>query len=155
MPLDALLEPFEFPEDLSSLSAAQREELSRRYTMHVSTAHTVGMDSSEVNPSHVIDPSSDEFRKIMEQRQRKKEGRSRIKPIESPFKFDPKRGFIVEGEDIRSLGSRADIDAEVLARIIEQDKQRPKPVDEYQVYLKELASMDAAERDAKIRFGNL
>ena len=142
---------FEFPKNIESLSEEEKEEVRRKYQQHV---HTAAESTCDTDPSKVIDPDSPEGQALIQAKQKKAEPvRYEVGADENSYhRFDPEKGYIVDGEDINVLRSR-DVPPEVIASLIEKAKVRN--VSDAEIYRKEVASLGPVERDVEIRFGKI
>lgn len=144
-----LVEPdFEFPEGLDEMSDGQKEALFHAHKQHTASDAASSWDVVELSPSEVIDPDKPKPKP----KQNQEPAPSKLQEEEckksSPFKFDPKLGYVVDGEDKLFLLSRG-IDTELAGiRFKEPPKPRPKGGQKFDIAA-------TAEREAEERFGKL
>lgn len=152
--------PIEFngPGDPTSLSPEERAQWKLRYARHVSTAAS---RTADTDPSKVIDPDSAEGKAVYAARERAI--KERVQKFErtgsdpnSPFRFIPGVGYIVDREDPNMLGMRFE-DAEEALKAIEDFRKvgEVRHVSKGELYRRELESMDPIERDVELRFGRI
>ena len=165
LPLD-----FNFPQDLSEVTEQESENVRIRHLQHVSSPQAI-MRSSELSPSRTLEPGDQRQRQIQrESRQQARAiGEFRDAPIEEIVsmgsRFEPGRGWIVEGEDplvlMSAIASR-NMSPEAVSYLIASATGAARAVSENDVielerqeFRERLAKMTDVERDVEFRFGDL
>lgn len=152
---------FVFPKNLKDMTEAQKQALHEEYMQYMESSTAswkTGVDDYvELNPSEVLDPESPKPKPkapsghgMFSDLPDPKLVEAQLK--EGPLKWTPDAGFIVDGEDLASIGRPIDIGsipqggaaravgAEEARRIVDRARRK---------------SMTKAQLDAEDRFGNL
>jgi hypothetical protein len=147
--------PFEFPKNMSDMSWEQREQVASRYAKHVSTSGSIDWETSDSEPSAVLDPLSPEYAAMMNEkaaeRKAKEKRKSAPRANSGGYKFDPKLGYIVPGEDRAFLESK-EIPEETISQLLSKSEIRVPT--EAAVAAARLAAMGPVEK-ASQRFANI
>lgn len=97
--IDTLDVAFKLPDNFHSMTEAEKEKIACEFEKHKSTEHERRL--SNTDPSRVIDPNSEEGRKIVA---KSKQRRNRSKEIEdeamtTKYEWNAEQGYIVNDED--------------------------------------------------------
>lgn len=137
---------FVFPKNLKDMTWEQREELHKRHVRHYASRNT-----SDLSPSRVFEAGdADEAEAEIEV----EENDEHIDPIYTGTRFDPEKGYIVDGEDVDlliSLGRLSEEEADKLRK----SPRRARIVSHSEALDAKLARMSRLEREAEERFGNI
>lgn len=143
-----ILQEFEFPKDIKSLTDAEKEQLHKDFLMH---GKVDAEKYCETSPSKVLPPDSPEFqaRKIKKKAPRVyQEGADPY----SVHKFDPQKGYIVSEEDRHLINGLSEISPEDRESIL---KRRSRPATYNDVETARLSAMGPVEREVEERFGDI
>lgn len=151
---------FDFPKNLSELTPEEREDLYRRYQDHVRTS-----SDRDFSESDLISPDSVEFKAKQWLKSQKKSMTEtpQQKPMqESPYEFDPEKGYIVEGEDeslIDSLDLPDDVKSALIGKsykqISEKEFARRKLEEAIALDKAKMGILNPVERDVEERFSDI